>query len=103
MADLFDRLFPTNSEVTEKISIHQFIAATTDYVAGYTTRAQVIAAWTLDAEAVVDLDVLLTAVDALGTLAEKLRFVAEFDAVMLLAEGELKYTTKIAFKARLGL
>lgn len=97
--DLFDRLFGD----VDKIHVHAFKAAIIDYIAGYTTRAQIITAWSLDTEATTDLDVLLTAVDALSTLVEKLRLAAELDAVMILAEDGLKYTTKSAFRTRLGL
>ena len=50
MADLFERLFPTDTE-TGNIAVHAFMAAITDYIAGETTRAQITAVWSLDAEA----------------------------------------------------
>lgn len=101
MADLFDRLFPTGEG--ENIAVHAFMAAITDYIAGETTKAQIIGAWSLDAEAQADLTVLCNFIDGLSTKAEKIVFALEFDGVMLLAAHGLKYTTKSAFKVRLGL
>lgn len=100
MADLFDRLFPAEGG---NIPIHGFHAAIADYVAGETTRTQIVAAWALDIEAQADLDILLAAVDALVGLDAKLRFVLELDATMTLAELGLKYADKASFKTRLGL
>ena len=102
MTDLYDRLFPTDPSA-ENIAVHAFHAAIVDYIAGETTEAQIIGAWSLDADAQADLDTLLTAVDALTGLDEKLRFVTEFDAVMKLASADLKYNTKGAFAMRLNL
>ena len=101
MADLFDRLFPVGME--ENISIHAFAAAIIDYMAGETTRAQIIAYWSLDASAQADLNTLCDATDALPTKADKIQFAIELDAVMLLAAEGAKYTTKSAFATRLGL
>lgn len=102
MADLFDRLFPPSID-DENIAIHAFAAAIIDYMAGQTTRAQIIAYWTLDTEAQADLNTLCNAIDALGTKADKIQFALEFDAVMLMAAHGAKYTTKSSFKTRLGL
>ena len=99
MTDLYDRLFVQD----DSIAVHYFSAAIVDYMTGNTTRNQIIGAWALDAEATTDLDVLLDALNALTGLAEKLRFVAEMDAVNLLAESKLKYTTKASYATRLGL
>ena len=100
--DLFERLFPTDTE-TGNIAVHAFMAAITDYIAGETTRAQITAAWSLDAEAQVDLTALYNHIDGLSTKADKVVFALEFDAVMLLAAHGLKYTTKSVFKTRLGI
>ena len=102
MADLFDRLFPSG-ETEPNIPVHAFMAAVTDYVAGYTTRNQIIGVWTLDAEAQADLNKFCDALDALGTKLNKIAFALELDAVMLLAEAGMKYTTKADFKTRLNL
>jgi len=101
MADLFDRLFPEDME--PNIAVHAFAAAIIDYMAGQTTRAQIIAYWSLDTEAQADLNALCDAIDALGTKADKIQFALEFDAVMLMAAHGAKYTTKTAFKTRLGI
>jgi hypothetical protein len=102
MTDLFDRLYPVEGPVSN-IPVHGFHAAISDYMVGETTRAQIIAVWSLDAEATADLDVLLATVDALTGIENKLRFVTELDAVMNLAELGLRYHTKSAFATRLGL
>jgi len=102
MADLFDRLFPATAE-TENIPVHYFFAAMIDYMAGETTRAQIIGAWDMDADAQADLNTLCDHIDGLNKIEDKLRFAEELHAVMMLTEGELKYTTKSAFATRLGL
>ena len=101
MADLFDRLFPTDG--SENIAVHYFYSAIVDYAAGETTRQQIIDYWALDAEAQADLNTLCDAVDALSGKANKLAFGAELHAVLMFAEAGAKYTTKSAFRARLGL
>ena len=103
MADLFDRLFPGPGSGIEKIPVHAFHAAIIDYMANETTRNQIVAVWSMDSEAQTDLDALLSAVDALSGLDEKLRFAGEMDAVNKLAEADLKYTTKSEYKTRLNL
>lgn len=103
MADLFDRLFPDEESGVDKIGVHAFIGAITDYIAGETSKNQIIAAWSLDSEAQIDLTALCNHIDGLGSKADKVIFTLEFDGVMLLAEARLKYTTKAAFKTRLGL
>ena len=114
MTDLFDRLFPGDSAV-ENIGVHVFHAAIVDYIAGHTTRNQIVGVWALDTEATTDLDVLLAAVDALDpedpedpvqvvmSLVSKLQFITEMDTVNKLAEDDLKYNTKSAYRTRLGL
>lgn len=102
MADLFDRLFPTSID-THNIPVHYFTAAITDYIAGETTRSQIIGAWNLDADAQADLATLCDKIDTLSTVMDKVVFAAEFDAVMTLAEARLKYNTKSTFTTRLGL
>lgn len=102
MADLFDRLFVT--EGSDKIPVHTFHAALVDYADGQaTTKAQIITALALDASAQTDLTALCNAIDAAANLNAKLVFSARFHAVALLAERGLKYTTKAAFKTRMGL
>ena len=56
MPDLFDRLFPGAEE--PNIAVHAFMAAITDYIAGETTRAQIVSTWNLDSSAESDLDIL---------------------------------------------
>lgn len=100
MADLFDRIFG-DIPGGETIAVHTWEAAIVDYMAGQTTRAQIIAGFNLDAEATADLDFVLSEVDSLGTVLDKIRFIMEMDAVNILAETELKYNTKSAYRARL--
>ena len=99
MATLFDRLFGDTGD----IAVHTFHAAIVDYMAGETTRAQLIAGFGLDAESTVQLDTLLAVLDGLSSVQEQLRFVAEMDAVNILAESGLRYTTASAYATRLGL
>jgi hypothetical protein len=102
MADLFDRLFSPDPDVGN-IAVHSFHAAIVDYGAGETTRQQIIDYWALDSEAQTDLGALCDAIDALVGKVEKLTFGAELHAVMLMTEQGAKYTSKTAFKTRLGL
>jgi len=98
--DLFERLFPDDE--TENLPIHYFRAALGDYAHGYTTRAEIINYWSLDAEAQTDLDVLLAVIDA-ETALGKVAFLVELHDVMLITEAGAKYTEKADFKTRLGL
>ncbi|KPL05617.1 hypothetical protein AMJ85_11610 [candidate division BRC1 bacterium SM23_51] len=102
MADLFDRLFPSGEEPSDKIPVHAFRAAMGDYAAGYTTRSEIISYWSLDSEAQTDLDVLLAEINA-STPLEKAFFLLQLHDVMMIAEQGAKYTTKAAFRDRLGL
>jgi len=102
MADLFDRLFPT-SDLEDNIPAHYFWAAIADYVAGQTTRNQIVAAWSLDTEAQADLDALLAAVDTAIGAANKAGFASELHGIMMLAEAGLKYNTKADFSNRLNI
>lgn len=97
MADLFDRILGTPGD----ISVHQFEAALVDVMAGQSTRAQLIAAYSLDAEATTQLDSLLNKIAALTTKEAKVGFINEFNAILILSEEQLKYTTKAQFSTRL--
>jgi hypothetical protein len=76
MADLFDRLF-----VDKDIAVHSFHAATVDYIAGETTRNQIIVFWSMDSEAQTDLNNFLDSVDGISGTTNKLAFATELDAV----------------------
>lgn len=102
MADLFDRLFPTEPGI-KNIPVHSFHAAIVDYIAEQTTRQQIVNYWTLDSEAENDLTNFLDAVDGISGPLDKLAFATELDAVMKMAEEGAKYTIKSEFKTRLGL
>lgn len=102
MADLFDRLFPQGEDRSGKIAVHTFRAALGDYAAGNTTRTEIVNYFGLDAEAQTDLDVLLAAIDGKTALG-KAGFLIELHDVMMIAEAGAKYTTKAAFRARLGI
>lgn len=102
MADLFDRLFPTDSN-EENIAVHYLFSALVDYAYGQTTRAQIIAYWSLDVDVQADLTVLCDAIDALVGNVAKVAFATELHAVMMFAEAGAKYDTKATFAARLGL
>lgn len=108
--DLFDRLFADNpfpatdsNHQIFSISGHLMDAVLVDYAEGKSTRPQIIAALNLGTEATADLDVLLAGIDAATGVEAKLRFSFNFMAAHTIAESGLKYTTKAAFKTRLGL
>lgn len=101
MADLFDRLFLVDPD-TENVAVHYFRAAIGDYVAGYTTRQQIIDWWELGAAAQADLAVLCDDLDSRTVLERAVRLI-EIHDVLLFVEAGAKYTTKTSFKNRLGL
>jgi hypothetical protein len=101
MTDLFDRLFPADPGV-ENVPVHYFRAALGDYATGNTTKAEIIAFWSFDADAQTDLSALCDAIDAKTPLG-KAAFLLELHDVMMIAESGTKYITKAAFKTRLGL
>jgi len=104
MTDLYDRLFPQFDETgSDKIPSHVFTGAIDDYVAGYTTRQQIITGFALDSDAVADLDKLLAHVDGLVGVQAKMRWLQEFHSTCMLAEDHLKYTTKASFADRVGM
>ena len=99
MATLYDRLFVISSDY-DKIAVHYFFSALVDLAAGETTKAQIVTGFGLDAEAENQLDTLITAYQ---NATDKNRWLAELHAVMLLAEGGLRYTTPGDFATRMGL
>jgi hypothetical protein len=87
MADLFDTLFPDpdlDLAFGRSADIHNFFAGVVDYVSGDTTRTQIINFLDLSGDQVTELDTLLAAVDALGTIQDKLSWLMQFQAVLLL-------------------
>ena len=107
MAGLFDTLFQypdlTVGIEEKKMDIYNFYSGLVDYVSGNTTRNQIINFYPLSGEQITELDILLTAVDALSTVQEKLSWLMQFQAVLLLAWQDIKYDDKASFVARLGL
>ena len=101
MLDLFDRLYP-GGEGKSSIGVHYFRAALGDYAKGFTTRNKIVNAFNLDTEAQTDLDKLLAKIDSEGALG-KVAFLLELHDVMMIAESGLRYSTKTAFKTRMGL
>ena len=108
--DLFDRGFAANpfdsthpDYPSFRIGGHMMDAVLVDYAEGASSRAQIITALELGTEAITDLDVILAEIDAAGTVVGKLRFAANFGAVVVIAQAGLRYTTKSEFKTRLGL
>jgi hypothetical protein len=102
MADLFDRLFPADAS-EKNISAHYFFSALVDYAAGETTRQQIIDWWTLDTDAQADLNALCDQIDAISGATNKMAWGTELHAVLMFVEAGAKYTTKAAFRTRLGL
>ena len=106
MADLFDLIFQDPGELLPEgntIGVNTFYAGIVDYVAGDTTRNQIVNFLQLTGAEVTDLDTLLAAVDAIATLDGKISWLMQLDAVLTLAKQGIKYNTKSAFAARLGL
>jgi hypothetical protein len=107
MAGLYDTLFQ-NPDITlgieeKKMDIHNFYSAIVDYVSGNTTRNQIINFYPLSGEQITELDILLASVDALSTIQEKLSWLMQFQAVMLLSWQDIKYDDRASFVARLEL
>jgi len=102
MADLFDQLF-VRSNAYEKIGVHTIHAALVDYAEGESTRTQIKNGLNMETDAQTDFDALCDAIDGETGIVNKHRWATNFHAVGLIAETELKYTTKSAFKTRLGL
>ena len=103
MADLFETLFANSAILLGQYNIHSFYAGIVDYVSGNTTRTQIINFLKLSGDQITELDVLLTAVDALSTIQEKLSWLMQFQAVLFLASRGIKYKDRASFVARLGL
>ncbi len=101
MATLYDRLF-VKAEAGEysSIAVHEFYSALVDVAAGASTKSQIVAAFNLDAFAEAELDLLVTAYLASG---DKNQWLQELHAVMILAEGGVKYTDSSSFAIRMGL
>lgn len=100
MADLYDRLFLDDET---GIATHAFTGALVDYVTGNSTRGQIIAFFAMDSEAQVDFNTVCDAFDGMATTLDKVVYLTEFEAVMNVAKAGAKYTTKSAFRTRLGL
>lgn len=107
MAGLFETLFQ-DPDITlgieeKKMDIYNIYSGIVDYVSGNTTRNQIIAFYPLAGEQITELDILLAAVDALSTIQEKLSWLMQFEAVLLLASQKIKYDDRASFVARLEL
>ena len=99
MATLYDRLFTPSADY-DKIPCHILYSALVDLATGDSTKAQLIAAFSLDASAEAQLDLLVTAYLA---SSNKNQWLQELHAVMMLSEWGLKYTTPTSFATRMGL
>lgn len=97
MATLFNRLF-VDSE--DSIAVHYFFSALVDFASGNTTKSQIVSAFSLDIESEGQLDLLITGYQ---NSTDKVRWLEELHAVMMLAEGGFKYTTQQDFATRMGL
>ena len=102
MSNLYDRLFEPSALSADEspIPVHYFYAGIVDMAAGYTTSAQIVAAFELDALAQSNLTSLIVAYQASSS---KDQWLQELHAVMMLAESDLKYRTKQSFANRMGL
>lgn len=99
MANLYQRIFVPSDDY-EKIPVHGFYSAISDAAGGYSTKAEIVVMFDLDAQASANLDALIAKYQA---STEKDRWLHEFHAIMMMSEAGLKYITQATFLARLGL
>jgi hypothetical protein len=98
VADLFDRL---NVDDATKIPIHAFHAAIADYLfAGGMSKADIVSAFNLDAQASANLDTIIAKIDAQATAQNKLRVMESFIALLMLMEHGTRYTDRASFVSR---
>lgn len=102
MADLYDRLFPADTDA-ENIPVHGFFSAMVDYTKGVITEAEIITLFSLDAEAQSDLSNLTGRIDVLTTKEDKVLWLLEFHSIMLASDARINYLDKTSFTDRLNL
>ena len=91
----------------QKIPVHAFFAANHQRIEAALTRADVIALFALEADDIVEYDILAalapTGTNALQT-AQKAMFIEKMHAVLILAEGRYAgYDTPAAVRTKLGV
>lgn len=99
--DLYKRLFPTNPDV-QNIAVHLFRAALGDYATGNLTQQDMVDFWALDDESETHLNKICDLIDSKVWL-EKVAFFVDFENVLILAEGKVKYLNSSDFAERIGL
>jgi hypothetical protein len=98
MADLFDRF---TAEDGTRIPIHAFHAALADYLQGSgLSKAAIVTVFVLDAQASANLDVVIAKIDGTTGVQNKLRVMGSIEALLVLMEHGIAYTTRASFVAR---
>jgi len=95
---LFERW--TASGEGDKIPIHPFGAALSELARGAITKAQLVAAFELDAEDQVELDAIATKYESEPTALAKAAFIGKLEDVIVLCEAGLY--TKAKAQTELG-
>ena|SRR3990167_5907067 len=90
-----------------KISVHAFFAAQQQRITGQLSRAEVIAMFELDADAVTEYDALAALAptgSSAAAEAKKALFLEAIHSILILAEGDyLGFRTIAEVKTRLGI
>lgn len=85
---LYERWTEDNEAGPARIAVHAFSAALRELARGAVTRAQVIAAFSLDSTDQTDLDAIIAQHQSLSTEQEKADFRTKFhDVLLLIAHG----------------
>ncbi len=109
MANLTDRLRPSASDpgrlpsgTSFRIGTHPFMAALGELERGQVTKAQVVAAFDMDATTEADLDAIISLVLGMS-FQDRKNFRMELHDVLILSEAGIAYTTRAQLRTRLGL
>lgn len=102
MSDLFDTLFPSDSE-TPHPSRHAFAGALREYVAGTFSRNQIISklqTYGLDSTGESNINAVFDTIDGQLNVSAKIKWILEFEGTMYLVECGWYYTSKQDFRDR---
>ena len=95
---LFDRLIATDGT---KVPVRQFMAAMQELARGQMTKAEIVAAFALDAADVVELDQVIARYQTKTAALDKFAFAHALHDILMLAEAGLRYTTRAEVAARI--
>ena len=97
---LYQRWTATGENATNKINVHAFGAALREFARGQITKAQIVAAFDLDAQDETQLDAIIATYQALPNAAAQAKGMQAFESAMILAEAG--YYTEQQCKDSLG-